>query len=73
MINRIIYESASSNNVYLKNMQTDIHQKRLNEIRSRRNKYLDNFKLYNSNSNSSILTHHKRSYSPFDLSISYII
>ncbi len=45
MKNRIIYESSSPNNVYIKNNNSEMHMRKILEIRNRENKFL--FKLNN--------------------------
>ena len=73
MKNRMVYESQSYNNIFMKNSNSEIHLKKINQIKNRENKFFKPSIDLKLNSNGSPFkysnSNHKRSNSPFDLSI----
>lgn len=71
MKNRIVYESQSFNNIFMKNSNSEVHLRNIYQIKNRENKFFksvpgvkNDFSPFKSN----VTNNHKRSISPFDLS-----
>jgi hypothetical protein len=72
MKNKHIYESASASNIFLKSMETSAHMKRIQNIRTRHNKFMGDKSFdvsrYNDPGQSN-----GRANSPFNLSMFMVI